>query len=188
MEDDIRRSGIDRREEEIEVDDDRREGEERRFVLSNFDHIIEFIKDISFFKGLTNKQYKELLNICYQKILPKHCFIFEEGDESKEIYILTRGKLKVMYHQSTLLNQVNPIGIIGEIGVFTGSSRTTSVITTTESTVMLIRKTELFKLFKNDSDLSIRMLLNVVYVLSQKIEKYNEIIEEMQNKSHNLMF
>jgi len=188
MEDDIRRSGIDRRTEEIEVDDDRRDGEERRVVLSNFDHIIDFIKDIPFFKGLTNKQYKELLNICYQKILPKHCYIFEEGDESREIYILTRGKLKVMYHQSTLLNHVNPIGIIGEVGVFTGSSRTTSVITTIESTIMLIRKTELFKLFKNDSDLSIRMLLNIVFVLGQKIEKYNEIIEEMQSKSRNLMF
>ena len=188
MEEETRRSGIDRRKEEIGVDDDKRESGERRVVLSNYDHIIDFIKDILFFKGLTNEQYKELLNVCYQKILPKHCFIFEEGDSSKEIYILTRGKLKVMYHQSTLLNYVDPIGIIGEVGVFTGLPRSTSVITMTESTIMLIRKTELFKLFKNDADLSIRILLNVVYVLGQKIDKYNDIIEELQKKSHNLMF
>jgi CRP-like cAMP-binding protein len=188
MEEENRRSGIDRRQEDIEVDDDQREGDERRIVLSNYEHIVGFMKDIPLFRGFSDSQYKELLNICFQKILPKQCYIYEEGDDSDELYVLTRGNLKVMFHRNIQICTVSPIDIVGETGVFTGTKRTTSVLTTTESTIILIRKSELFKLFKNDSDLSKRMLLNVIYVLSQKIEKYNEIIEDMQIKSRNLMF
>ena len=188
MEEETRRSGIDRRKEQSDVELDRRSGSERREMLTHYDNIIGFMKEIPVFKGLSAQQYKELLSICYQKILPKHCYIYEEGDKSRELYVITRGSLKVMYHESTFLDKVKPIGLVGEIGFFTGADRTTSVITETESTVITIKKSELFKLFKNDADLSIRILLNVINVLGQKIGRYNEIIEEMQKKSRNLLF
>ncbi|MBN1292287.1 MAG: cyclic nucleotide-binding domain-containing protein [Candidatus Latescibacteria bacterium] len=188
MEEETRRSGIDRRKEQGDIESERRSGTERREMLTHYDHIIGFMKDIPLFKGLSTQQYKELLSICYQKILPKHCYIYEEGDKSRELYVITRGCLKIMYHQSTFLDKITPIGLVGEIGVFTGANRTTSVITETECTIITIRKNELFTLFKNDADLSIRILLNVINVLGLKIGRYNEIIEDMQKKSRNLLF
>ena len=87
-----------------------------------------------------------------------------------------------MLNSTTLLTYITPIGLVGEIGIFTGQKRTASVLTAVDATVIRIHKKELFELFKSDAILSSRILLNVIADLANKLQEDNELIEELRTK------
>ena len=175
-----RRSGLERRNQITGISPDRREGSERRSVVSETDRMVNFMKKIPVFNGLTNEQYKKLLYICYTKNLPKDLFIFEPGDKPDGMFILLNGQLKILYHKRTLVTNISPITLVGEVGFFTDTPRSTSAVTTEESSIIKINKQELFRIFKGDNALSNRILLNVINELAMKLQKYTEIIQELR--------
>ncbi|MDP2984001.1 MAG: cyclic nucleotide-binding domain-containing protein [Candidatus Latescibacter sp.] len=188
MEDEARRTGNDHRNQEISVSDGkRRVSEERRAVVKDADRIIEFMKKIPLFKGFSTEHFKQILNICSLKIIPKDSYLCHEGDEASELFILAKGRLKVITHGDTLLKFIFPMELVGEIGVFTNVRRSASLLATEDSTVIRIHKTELFRILKNDSMLSNILLLNVIQDLADKLQEDNQIIEELRNKKRTLV-
>ena len=175
-----RRSGIDRRNQLNEVMANSRKKTERRAIFDYITKIREFVKDIPIFKGLNSEQVLKILNICSIKTYPKGHFVCQEGEESNELYIFIDGELKVV-KGDTFLAYITPYGLVGEIGVFTGNRRSASVVNTTKSTVIKINKNELFQLLKSDPDLNNCILLNVIDDLAQKLQKDNELIDNLIN-------
>jgi CRP-like cAMP-binding protein len=159
-----------------------RQGNEQRDVVRDADRYIEFMKKIPLFQGLTPDEYKKILHICSKQMVPKDHFLCRKGDESNELYILIKGQLKIMFRPTSFLTYISPIGLVGEIGVFTGVRRTASVLAVAESSIIRISKIELFELFRNNSVLGICVLLNVIADLSNKLQEDNELIEELRNK------
>ncbi len=185
MKNKIRRSGKERRNQISKISSDRREGNERRSIVSETDRMVNFMKKIPVFNGLTNEQYKKLLYICYNKTLPKDMFIFEQGDKPDGMFILLNGQLKILYHKSTLVTYISPITLVGEVGFFTDTPRSTSAVTTEESSIIKINKQELFRIFQGDNALSNRILLNIINELVMKLQKYTEIIQELRTFKDN---
>ena len=177
-----RRPGLDRRKKRTDVSADRRKVEERRAVLKDYKNVIAFMKKFPIFKGFTEKQYIELLRICSKKTFPPDHYLYKEGDESDGLFILTKGELNVLSGKNSQITRITPKGLAGEIGLFTGKRRITSMVSTSESTVIRIHKIELFRLFKNDSIFCIRFLLNIIDYLAKRLEVYNDLIEEMREK------
>lgn len=186
MENETRRKGIDRRMEQIPVDEDNRKSNDRRAIVSESDRILEFLQKIPIFKGFTNEQSHEILNICKQKKFQKDQYICEKGDKSEELFILLKGQLRIVRSNITLTHVLS-LGLVGEIGIFTGSRRSASVLANEDSTVIVIHKNEIFELLKNDCVLSNRLLLNVIRDLANKLYEDNEVIEGLRNKKFTRM-
>ena len=186
MEENTHRSGIDRRSQNIDVDVERRKGTEQRAVLKYYKRMIDITEKIPVFNGLTIEQNKKLLNVCYQKTLLKDTYIYKQGEKSDAFFILIKGQLKIFRNKIFLSNIYNT-DIIGLVDVLSGIPRLTSVITTDDSTIIKINKTELFRLLRNDYHLSNRIFMNLSDILAKKIHKYMELIDELQNKSHNMI-
>jgi len=176
-----RRSGTDRRAEESALQDEKRGQPERRDAVRDSDKIIEFMKVIPLFKGFSDEHYRAFLNICSLKTVKEDSFLCEENESADELYILMKGKLKVM-KGSTLVTILSPMGLVGEIGVFISGKRTADVLAKEDSTVIRIHKNELFSLMKSNSSLSQRLLLNVIHDLSDKLLEDNRIIEELRTR------
>ncbi len=175
-----RRSGEDRRYADSLEGSDRRYGGERRSVVSETDRMVEYLKKIPVFKGLTQDQYRRILYICYHKTIPGNLFLFEQGDKSDALFILLSGALKVLYDNSTYVAKIEPVSVVGETGFFSGRKRETAVVTTEESIIIKITKTELSRLMNSDNSLSNRLLLNVIVELSEKMDKYTRIIQDLR--------
>lgn len=186
MGNEMRRSGIGRRIQQVDVADDRRTGLDRRAIIIDSDNIISSMKNFPFFMGLSSKQYGRIINIYSQKTFPTDYYIYRVGDESDELFILIKGQLDVMFRGKALLARISPINLFGEIDIFSGMPRISSVITTTESTLISIHKIELLRLFQNDHDLGNNVLLNIVYNLAQKLREYSLTIEELRKDKGNL--
>lgn len=182
MEQKIRRTGIDRRNKQTDIKTNKRSNTERRTVIKDSKRIIDYMKKIPLFDGLTYDEYTKILNICTKKIIPQEHFLCNEGDESDELFILLKGQLKVTFHGGTLLAYITPLGLVGEMGVFTDTKRSASVIATNESTVLRMSKNELFEVFRNNCALGNRIFLNVINDCAKKLHEDNEIVDEMRKK------
>ncbi len=128
-------------------------------------------------KDLTDEQFESLLSICIEERFPGYTVIFEEGDQSGHMYILTEGFLKVLFKGSSV-GQIEPVNTVGEIGVFTGDTRSAKVITSTNCTLLKILKNELFDLFKKDNDFYIKFQKVIILDLVHKLRMTNETIDK----------
>ena len=126
-------------------------------------------------KDLTNEQFEKLLSICIEEKYPPFTVIMEEGSQSRQMYILTEGALKVLFKGDNV-GQIVPVSIVGEIGMFTGDKRSAKVITITKCTLLKIRKNELFDLFEKDKDFHIKFQKVIFLDVVQKLNLTNKTI------------
>jgi len=178
--DQIKRSGQDRREQNESVEQDNRNDNDRRETIHHHFRLVEVLEKIPLFKGLGLHQFKKILTICAKRTMLKDEALFHMGEESFEIFILLKGILKVTFENDKEFSRITPIGIVGEMGVFTGDHRSASIIAITDSLLLSIHKSELMRVLRTDADLSIHILMNVINDLSDKIRRDNRIMEDLR--------
>ncbi len=176
-----RRSGLERRKEHIKVPDDRREGFDQRDILRRQQFIINKLKRTAIFQSLTDDQFKTILSICAKKESPKDTEIYFEGDKSDDMFILLDGVLQITIRGKEV-NLMTPIGIVGEMGVFTGEPRSYSIKAKSDCTFLRLNKIELFKLFEKYPDLHMRFQNGIIIALSEKLKVSNEVIAKFREK------
>ena len=186
MEKEIRRSGTLRRKKQEDVENDKRNSKDRRAAFKDSEQIIDYMKRIPIFDGLTNEQYTEILNLCSKKVIPADHYLCRDGDKSNDLYILLKGQLKVMSRNGALLAFIDTLGLVGEMGVFTDTPRSASVAATDNCIVIRINKDELFELFNNNCPLGNRIFLNVIKDLANKLQEDNEVIDELRRRRNSL--
>ncbi len=176
----LQRTGIDRRKVQVNVEIDRRSGKDRRAISEKYYQFIKILRKIPIFNGLDINQFQRIVNICSKNIYKKNEKIFMEGEESHEIYILIDGELKVTFANGKELTRIKPVGIVGEMGIFTGEPRSASVAASTDCILLIMNRSEFFKLFERDYFLAFKILMNVIKDLSKKLRKNNIIIDELR--------
>jgi putative ABC transport system ATP-binding protein len=180
-----RRSGIDRRADNGDTTDERRQSE-RRSLLNTPEEVLNRLKSISMFKGLTDDQLSRMVSICSRRKYAPGELIYKAGDEANEMFILLRGKISIKFGTGVELRSIVPTGTVGEMGVFTGEPRSATVEADTECNSLNFNKTELLMLFRTDMELWIKIQANIIRDLSHKVRKDNEIIEELMYRVRSL--
>ena len=174
-----RRTGIERRQKRDSLSSEKRGGGERRSLEKKPDKIIERFKKIPMFEGLTTEQLKKMLIICSKKKFEANQHIYTIDEESKNMFILLKGKIGIAFSTGVDLQSIAPAGIVGEMGIFTGEKRSTNVVAESDCMVLNFDKTELYKLFSSDSDLHVKILMNIIKDLSKKMRRGNEQIDQL---------
>ena len=175
-----RRTGIDRRKNATTVNGNQRTGTDRRVTVKNYYRFIKILEKIPVFNELSVDQLQKILNICSKRICKKDETLCMAGEEGHEMYILIEGELKIAFPDGKEISRIQPVGIVGEMGIFTEEPRSASVITHADCILLTITKNELMRLFQKDCFLAVRILMNVTKDLSQKLRKNNVIIDEMR--------
>jgi CRP-like cAMP-binding protein len=150
------------------------------------DETIQRLKNISMFNGLTREQLSKMVRICSKKKYASQDQIYKMGEESKDMFILLKGNISVIFSTGVELQSITPTGTVGEMGVFTGSPRSASVTASTDCVILNFNKDDLFRLFRSDLELWIKIQTNIIKDLSQKVRKDNEIIEELMYRIRSL--
>jgi CRP-like cAMP-binding protein len=176
-----RRTGFDRRSFLETSHDDKRRGADRRMLSKHSADVIDILDRIPVFRGLSDNQLKKILSICSKQVTENDEVICRSGDGANTMYILLKGSLQVTFSDGRELSRIEPIGIVGEMGVFTGEKRSATVVSEEKSILLIIHKTELFRIFRHDGELGIQVLMNVVQDLAQKLQKNNIFIEELSS-------
>ena len=142
---------------------------------------IHSMETIPILSNLTNEQFDSLLSICTKQVLPGYTVICKEGDKSDDMFILTDGMLKVVV-KGVDVGRILPISTVGEMGLFTGETRSATIFTSTKCTLLRIMKNDLLDLFEKDKDFHIKFQEGMLIDLSTKIRMTNEAIAKRKSR------
>lgn len=154
---------------------------DKRFTGNRYFQFVSVLQKIPVFKHLTVDQFSKLLSISRTISMKPHQLLCVAGEESHEMYVLLSGELTVIGARGEELSRITSIGIVGEMGLFTGEDRSATVEVAEDAIVLVIGRDELFELFKTDHGLALQILSNVIRDLSRKLKQNNIVIEELRH-------
>ncbi|PID28443.1 MAG: hypothetical protein CSB55_04610 [Candidatus Cloacimonadota bacterium] len=138
----------------------------------------EFLKDVKFLKGLSTGELKQFSKLLHERKFKENEIIFKKGYPHAVLYIVGSGELKVILERddSAVINlaTVKKSDHFGEIGLFTESNRTATVIGKTDSVLYAVSKSDFTDFINIYPKISIKILYNISKSLCDKISKTND--------------
>ena len=144
--------------------------------------IIDIIKNIQLFNGLTTSQIDDLSMIISDQDFKKGANIFAEGDDGVGFYILVSGQVKI-YKMSVdgkeqILHIFGPGEPFAEAAVFTGKSFPAYADAMQDSRVFFIPRNSFVSLIESNPSLA----MNMLGTLSMRLKKFAGMIEALSLK------
>lgn len=100
------------------------------------------LRSTDLFAGLADADLEALVAVAELVSLPASTYLFHEGDEGEDLYVITRGAACVVTTASdgeTMIDQLGAGVLLGEVAMLSGGRRSASIRTAIASTLVRIR-------------------------------------------------
>jgi len=137
------------------------------------------VRGKSLLPRLDEKTLRFLETVAIEKRFPKNTIIFSKGDESDSVYLVRRGRVKVLIEdeqgKEIVLSTMGPGEYFGEMAAVDGSPRSATVMTREQTELLMIHRNDFRNLLSSHPD----MVFNLLKVLVDRIRKADEKIERL---------
>jgi CRP-like cAMP-binding protein len=137
------------------------------------------IKRIPLFRGLTPEQAMMLLKSCETLSVAVNQTVCKVGDQSEKMFILLSGKLSVYSPAGVRVAFIEPVAPVGEMGMFTGETRSATVKTSEPSTMFVLGKPHLDHLLRRNPGVELVISRNLIRTLSERLIAANQEITHL---------
>jgi len=134
------------------------------------------LKDLFLFNDLCDDTIQEIENITTELVLPRDSIVFYEGDESKDMFLLTKGIIKLYkvtsHDKEVILKYFHPNESIAEVANFENFNYPATAQAFTDIEVLKIDFEKLKEIICNNSSLSYKIMISLV----KKIKNLENVI------------
>jgi len=117
--------------------------------------------------------------VAVRKRFPRNTVIFSKGDESDSLYVVCRGKVKVLIDdeqgKEIVLSVMGPGEYFGEMAAIDGVPRSATVVTQGPAELLMVRRND----FRNILSTNPAMVFNLLKVLLERLRKADHKIETL---------
>lgn len=149
-------------------------------------HLVKVIQKIQVFAGFDHSDVQRLLKICRFRGYATGEKVYGRGEASDEMLIVLRGMMLVLGTDGKELARVRPGQPMGEMGLFTGQPRSADVVAGDKSTALVLRRSDLSLVMGGNSHIMVKVLENVIGVLSTRLEDTNSLVAAQGRTIHDL--
>ena len=135
---------------------------------------------IPLFLGIDPPKIKRILALSTHKVYQPEQVLCRSGTPSQDLYVLLSGELAVVTNQDFKIATIHPVTTVGEMGLITGQPRSATVKATKPSHVFIVGKQQLAAAVRNDQVMQAMIHLNIIEILSHKIENNNAMFSSHQ--------
>jgi CRP/FNR family transcriptional regulator, polysaccharide utilization system transcription regulator len=139
----------------------------------NCDNCIDNPKSVFHVLTLNEKELLRRNHLC--AFYKKGKVIFKEGDKPTGLICLSEGKVKVFKEgvggREQIVRMANPIGFIGYRALFAEEHHTATAVAIEDSIVCIIDKESLYKIMRNNPDLSLSIIKSFATELGFSINR-----------------
>jgi CRP-like cAMP-binding protein/HEAT repeat protein len=148
-------------------------------MLSTIEKII-FLREVSFFEGMTVDQLKVLASVAEERLFSEDEEIFAQGAPSGALYVIVRGKVALEREgqrkgSSLRIATLEAYGYFGEMGLFDESLTTERAFAVQDTLCLAVRREPLIELTRRYPDLSLRL----IKVLSRRLREATDRIAQL---------
>lgn len=147
--------------------------------LFEMDKIINILTKISIFGGLNDTQLYKIFKILKKVTYKDNEFIFKQGEAPTYIYIILRGKIKLIEdinYGSYQLFEFEEGSCIGEESVIGIQPHTLSAVAVGDVELAVIPKNSFLNFYHTDKDLFCLLILNVARDISRRLKQTDDLL------------
>jgi len=143
------------------------------------------LQALPIFFRLSEVEREIIAPITQKKYFIKDEIIFNQGQPGGQLFVLSKGEVKVTRvirerHNQTLA-QLKSGDIFGEETLICGDEHTTSVVCTADSEIFVIKKTDFDRIARENPVLATKVLNTVTHSLCSELKKIKAKICDMVN-------
>jgi CRP-like cAMP-binding protein len=143
--------------------------------------LLELIRSVEIFKGLSEAELKEIVAICQSRELKSGENLVEEGDIGEEFYLITGGSVEVVLGASAPTPRtvlfMDEGQLIGEMALIDQGRRSATVRAVEDGTsVAIIRNNDFYALCDRSTHIGYVVMHNMAADLSFKLRHLNLIM------------
>lgn len=142
--------------------------------------LVQVLRKIPIFKGLSPSQSKKILGLCAHKSFKPGAQVCRSNSRSDEMYILLSGELIVVTQDGIRVATILPVTTVGEMGIITGQPRSATVEVSKPSNIFVVKKRSFDNMMRDDSDMRATVYKNIIDVLSDKLNNDNVRLRDYQ--------
>jgi len=135
--------------------------------------IMEFVKKIELFNGLTEKEFEFVIKKITNKELKSGDLLFKENSNRDAIFLIRSGKLVLyktdVYGRETILAVFQKNEFIGEGSLMDDTPHSTSARALLPTEVLLLQK----DFFNESASITVKILSNITRVISRRMKNAN---------------
>lgn len=152
------------------------------------DAIFERLSNIPIFAPLSDEETKKLAQSCLVRVFAPDEVIVRKGQKGNSMFVVHRGAVKIQIIENKtpkIVAELKDGDIFGEMGLFTGETRTADVISTEETEVLEINHTAVKPLFHDNPNLVEALSETIAErrtLLTQKLSE-NSYSTDLESKS-----
>lgn len=132
------------------------------------------LKKIYVFENLSAEQLRLVATACEEVDTYKDEIIFQEGETTEKLYLITDGSVKVLKELGTpdqrAIAKLTAGDFFGEMSLFDGEPHSATICTSEECRLLIIRKERLEAII----ELYPEIALNIINVFSRRLRFANE--------------
>lgn len=137
--------------------------------------ILEIIKDIELFAGLSDEERERLGKIFTFRTLPVGSYLFEANDPREALYVIIEGAVELIqsekFGSSRRIVVFGKNDFVGEGALLDDSPHSLSAQALVESRIGLITRDAFQDLFQNDADIAKKILSRVARVMGRRMRQ-----------------
>jgi CRP-like cAMP-binding protein len=130
------------------------------------------------FADLAPRELDALAGLTHTRKLAAREVLFHKGDPVSQVYVVVRGRLRVLAQSAdgtdVVFGILDPGEVVGEIALLAGGQRTASVLAIEPSELLGLDRRDFLALLRSRPQLSVRLL----QVLAERLRRISEFVED----------
>ena len=138
--------------------------------MTDFEKYKRYAEKVRIFRGLTPEEVEQIIH--QGRVLHYHAgmSIFHEGTLGNALFIVLKGEVGI-YHHNELIASCTVGDAFGEMAVLNHTPRIASAAALSDTRVFTLEEKQVHAILQQKA--STRLLLNVIHVLSERLETAN---------------
>ena len=139
----------------------------------------EALRDVPLFAGLDDQELESIYSIARRRTYAKGSFILLEGDPGDAFYLILAGEVKVVTQgadgREFILAVQRAGDFFGETSLFDGQPRSASVVTTEDSTLLILHKQDFLDQVKHSPAILFKFLITLCQRFRESDKKLRDL-------------
>ena len=147
--------------------------------IMDIENVLAILNKISIFAGLSDSQLYTLFRLLNKVTFKANETVFEQGDQPNHIYIVKRGKVKlVIWEDETPLELIefSEGHCFGEASVIGIQPHKGTAIAVTDTELIVLSRKALMSMYDSDKELFAILILNIAREVCRRLHATDDIL------------
>jgi len=148
--------------------------------------LVKLMLDQHLFEDLDYTQVASLIERGNQRVAPVGEVLCESRTIDEKLILLLDGSLRLESAEGEEVTRLKPVRVLGEMGVFTGQTRSSRVVVAEDATLLELEAGDIQELLEEDPQIGNHMLANLIKLLYSRVHDANDQVAGLKYETGRL--